>query len=86
MFLDASHVDDSGAMLFNVAVIRAKDHLIAFANLAYLDQKLPGYVKLRDILSEMQELWHLIVACNPMLRKEYQWWRQIILALKRPVQ
>jgi hypothetical protein len=54
IFLDADHVDDSGAMLFNVAVSRAKGHLIAFANLAYLDQKLPGYAILRDILSEMQ--------------------------------
>lgn len=54
-FLDADHVDDSGAMLFNVAVSRAKGHLIVFANLAYLDQKLPGYAILRDILSEMQD-------------------------------
>lgn len=54
IFLDADHVDDSGAMLFNVAVSRAKGHLIVFANLAYLDQKLPGYAILRDILSEMQ--------------------------------
>lgn len=55
IFLDAVNVDDSGAMLFNVAVSRAKGHLIVFANLAYLDQKLPGYAMLRDILSEMQE-------------------------------
>lgn len=55
IFLDADHVEDSGAMLFNVAVSRAKDNLIIFANLAYLDQKLPGYAILRDILSEMQD-------------------------------
>lgn len=55
IFLDADHVDDSGAMLFNVAVSRAKNNLIVFANLAYLDQKLPGYAILRDILSEMQD-------------------------------
>ncbi len=55
IFLDADDVDDSGAMLFNVAVSRAKGHLIVFANLAYLDQKLPGYAILRHILSEMQD-------------------------------
>jgi AAA domain/Topoisomerase DNA binding C4 zinc finger/PLD-like domain len=55
VFLDADHVDDAGAMLFNVAVSRAKGHLIIFANLAYLDQKLPGFSILRGILSEMQD-------------------------------
>lgn len=55
IFLDADDVDDAGAMLFNVAVSRAKGHLIVFANLAYLDQKLPCYAILRDILSEMQD-------------------------------
>ncbi|HEY5505709.1 MAG TPA: DEAD/DEAH box helicase, partial [Sedimentisphaerales bacterium] len=55
IFLEADDVDDAGAMLFNVAVSRAKGHLIVFANLAYLDQKLPGYAILRDILSEMQD-------------------------------
>jgi hypothetical protein len=55
IFLDADNVDDSGAMLFNVAVSRAIGHLIVFANLAYLDQKLPCYAILRDILSQMQD-------------------------------
>lgn len=55
IFLDADHVDDSGSMLFNVAVSRAKNNLIIFANLAYLDQKLPNHAILRDILSEMQD-------------------------------
>ena len=55
IFLDADHVDDSGAMLFNVAVSRAKGHLIVFANLGFLDQKLPGKAMFRDMLFEMQE-------------------------------
>ncbi|WP_084154214.1 AAA domain-containing protein [Citrifermentans bremense] len=54
IFLDADHHDDSGAMLFNVAVSRAQHNLIVFANLAYLDKKLPSHAILRDILSEMQ--------------------------------
>jgi len=60
IFLDADHVDDPGAMLFNVAVSRAKGHLIVFANLAYLDQKLPGYAILREILSEIQDRGRVI--------------------------
>ena len=55
IFLDADHVEDSGAMLFNVAVSRAKGHLIVVTNLAYLDQKLPSLAILRGILSEMQD-------------------------------
>ena len=55
MFLEADHPDDSGAMLFNVAVSRAKDNLVVFANLAYLDEKLPSHAILRGILSDMQE-------------------------------
>lgn len=55
IFLDADHPDDSGAMLFNVAVSRAKGHLVVFANLSYLDQKLPSRALLRDILADMQE-------------------------------
>ena len=54
IFLQADHPDDSGAMLFNVAVSRAKDNLIVFANLSYLDKKLPSHAILRDILAEMQ--------------------------------
>jgi hypothetical protein len=60
IFLDADHVEDSGAMLFNVAVSRAKGHLIVVANLAYLDQKLPGYAILRSILSEMQDCGRVV--------------------------
>lgn len=55
IFLQADHLDDSGAMLFNVAVSRAKDNLIVFANLSYLDKKLPAHAILRGILSDMQD-------------------------------
>jgi len=55
VFLEADHVGDSGAKLFNVAISRAQNHLIVVANLAYLDGKLPGMAILREILSNMQE-------------------------------
>lgn len=54
IFLQADHPDDSGAMLFNVAVSRAKNNLIVFANLSYLDKKLPSHAILRDILADIQ--------------------------------
>lgn len=44
----------SPKLIRQLCLSRAKGHLIVFANLAYLDQKLPGYAILRDILSEMQ--------------------------------
>jgi DNA polymerase III delta prime subunit len=54
VFLEAESPSDNGAMLFNVAVSRAKSHLIVFANLNYLDRKLPSYSIVRDILYNMQ--------------------------------
>lgn len=55
VFLEAESASENGALLFNVAVSRAKSHLIAFANLDYLDKKLPAYSILRDILFNMQK-------------------------------
>lgn len=54
IFLQANNPEDDGAKLFNVAVSRAKENLIVFANLAFLDEKLPNHAILRDILAEMQ--------------------------------
>ena len=55
IFLQANTPEDDGARLFNVAVSRSKEHLIVFANLAFLDSKLPNHAILRDVLSEMQD-------------------------------
>ena len=60
MFLEADAPGDPGALLFNVAVSRAKDHLIVFANLEYLDRKLPAYAILRHILHEMENRGRVI--------------------------
>src|SRR5262249_42573232 len=43
-----------GARLINVAVSRAKSHLIVLANLTYLDRLLPSASLLRGILYDMQ--------------------------------
>lgn len=61
-FLQASTNDEVniGVNLFNVAISRAKDQLIVFANLLYLDKKLPERAFLRDILAEMQEKGRVI--------------------------
>ena len=50
MFAQAGRPDDPGSQLFNVAVSRAKAHLIFVANLEYLDRKLPGDAFLRELL------------------------------------
>lgn len=55
IFLDAEQPNDTGALLFNVAISRAKAHLIILANLAYLDKKLPSYAFLREILAIIQD-------------------------------
>ncbi len=49
-----------GARLINVAVSRAKNHLIVLANLTYLDRLLPSYSLLRGILYDMQRKGRVI--------------------------
>jgi len=46
---------DDGAKLFNVAVSRAKEHLVVLANLSFLEEKLPSRSILRGVLHDMQE-------------------------------
>jgi predicted nucleic acid-binding Zn-ribbon protein len=53
-WLDAEQRDDDGARLFNVAISRSQHHLVFFANIDYLDQKLPAQSLLRGMLSYAQ--------------------------------
>lgn len=62
VFLQADRRMDDGAKLFNVAVSRAKCHLIFVANIEYLDRKLPQNAFLRDILYRVQETGNVIDA------------------------
>jgi len=54
-FLQGIPPEDVGARLINVAVSRAKNHLIVLANLTYLDPLLPSSALLRGILHSMQQ-------------------------------
>ena len=54
IFLQANHVDDSGAKLLNVALSRAQEGLVILANLTFLDQKLPSDAILRGLLHDIQ--------------------------------
>ncbi len=54
-WLEADSPDEDGAKLFNVAISRAREHLIVIANLQYLDAKLPARALLRGFLHRMQE-------------------------------
>jgi AAA domain/Topoisomerase DNA binding C4 zinc finger/PLD-like domain len=53
-WLDAERPDDDGAKLFNVAISRSQHHLVFFANIDYLDRKLPAQSLLRGMLSYAQ--------------------------------
>jgi AAA domain/Topoisomerase DNA binding C4 zinc finger/PLD-like domain len=53
-WLDAELPEDDGAKLFNVAISRSQHHLVFFANIEYLDQKLPAQSLLRGMLSNAQ--------------------------------
>lgn len=50
LFAQAGDPNDAGAKLFNVAVSRAKHHIIFVANLSYLDSRLPADAFLRELL------------------------------------
>jgi len=52
LFAQAGSPEDAGSKLFNVAVSRAKEHVIFVANLNYLDAKLPADAFLRGLLHE----------------------------------
>ncbi|MBT6638574.1 MAG: AAA family ATPase [Candidatus Marinimicrobia bacterium] len=60
VFLQADRPDENGAKLFNVAVSRAQKHLIIFANLTYLEDKLPDLSMLREILYTIQSKGRVI--------------------------
>ncbi|MGO8975702.1 MAG: AAA domain-containing protein, partial [Steroidobacteraceae bacterium] len=61
-FLQGDHPDDDGAKLFNVAISRAREHLVAVANVTYLDDRLPGGAFLRDVIFQMQSRGQVIDA------------------------
>ncbi len=63
-FLQATQLRDSGAKLFNVALSRAKEAIVVFANLTFLDQKLPGDSILRGLLYDMQRTGGIIDVRN----------------------
>jgi hypothetical protein len=61
-FLQGLPPEQVGARLINVAVSRAKAHLIIIANLTYLDPRLPGGALLRGILCDMQAKGRVVPA------------------------
>lgn len=58
----ADQPTEEGAKLFNVAISRARDHLVMVGDLAWLDGKLPAPSLLRRWLHQMQELGHVVDA------------------------
>jgi ssDNA-binding Zn-finger/Zn-ribbon topoisomerase 1 len=59
-FLQGVPPQHVGARLINVAVSRAKNHLIVLANLTYLDRLLPSASLLRGILYDMQRTGRIV--------------------------
>ncbi len=60
MFLQANHLEHSGAKLLNVALSRAKESIIIVANLTFLDAKLPGDAILRGLLYDLQRTGRIV--------------------------
>jgi len=54
IFLQSENSNDGGSKLFNVALTRAKENVIVFANLNWLNHKLPSYSMVRRFLYDMQ--------------------------------
>ena len=66
LFVQGIPPEHVGARLVNVAVSRAQEHLIVFANLTYLDMRLPSTALLRGILHTMQERGRVVDASEVM--------------------
>lgn len=72
IFLQATHLGNSGAKLLNVAFSRPRESLVVIGNLTYLDKKLPGDAVLRGLLHELQRQAkiidiHEVLALYPIL-------------------
>ena len=72
VFLQAEHLEDTGAKLQNVAFSRAKEAIVVVANLTFLDAKLPGNAILRGLLHDMQRAGRIVdvrdvLALRPVL-------------------
>lgn len=64
LFVQGLPEDHIGARLINVAVSRAQEHLVVFANLTYLDKRLPSTALLRHVLYGMQNLGSVVDAAE----------------------
>ncbi len=53
-FVTAASTDDTGSKLMNVAFSRSKDILIVFANVSYLQERLPANAILRNLIVDIQ--------------------------------
>lgn len=60
IFLQAEARGEDGAKLQNVALSRAQEGLVIFANLTFLDQKLPSAAILRGILHDLQRFARIV--------------------------
>ena len=59
-FSIATHRSEEGAKLLNVAISRAKEHLVFIADLSTLDKKLPNNSFLRNVLYDCQKNGNVI--------------------------
>ncbi len=71
-FLQGVPPQHVGARLINVAVSRAKNHLIILANLTYLDRLLPSTALLRGILHDMQEKGRVLAGNDLLALRQIQ--------------
>ena len=59
-FVTAAASDDTGAKLMNVAFSRSQDILIVFANVSYLQERLPANAILRNLVVDLQKKGKII--------------------------
>jgi len=72
-FLQGESPDDEGPRLVNVAISRAKSHLVIISNRRFLDRKLPGNARVRDMLYRAQENATIIDAKDVLSMRPVDW-------------
>jgi hypothetical protein len=74
-FMQGESPDNEGPRLVNVAISRAKSHLIIVANRGFLDRKLPGNSRVREMLHLAQERATVIDAKEILGMRPVDWSR-----------
>lgn len=72
-FVQGESPDDEGPRMMNVALSRAKDHVVLLVNRRFLDRRLPNHALVRDILFRAQQTGRILDAREVLAWETSDW-------------